>query len=266
MLEELLVPPDQPARLAERETGATLGLDDKKAGRKELHALNERLRDLHSRQWAAERRAVLVVLQGMDTSGKDGAVKKVFGALDPQGFQVTPFKAPCGSELEHDYLWRVHAMTPRTGTIGVFNRSHYEDVVAVRVRKIAEVDWGRRFHHIREFERMLAEETTSVVKIFLHISREEQRERLQARLDKPHKRWKFRTGDLEDRRLWDDFQAAYEEAITATSTSWAPWYVVPADRKWVRDVAVARIMVDVLEGIDPQYPAPDPNLDDVTIE
>jgi polyphosphate kinase 2 (PPK2 family) len=149
--------------------------------------------------------------------------------------------------------------------VAVFNRSHYEDVVAARVRKLVERDWGRRFQHIREFERMLSDEGTAVVKVFLHISPEEQRERLQARLDRPEKRWKFRTGDLEDRALWGDFAAAYEEAITETSTPWAPWYVVPADRKWVRDVGVAEIMIDVFERLDPQYPDPDPNLDGLVV-
>jgi PPK2 family polyphosphate:nucleotide phosphotransferase len=265
MTEDLIVTPGEPAALADRDPGSKLGLDDKEEGQKRVSKLTHRLRDLHSRLWAAEEQAMVVVLQGMDTSGKDGAIKKVFRGLDPQGFRVTGFKAPGGEELEHDYLWRVHAVCPRLGTVAVFNRSHYEDVVAARVRKLVERDWGRRFQHIREFERMLTDEGTAVVKVFLHISLEEQRERLQARLDRPDKRWKFRTGDLEDRALWDDFAAAYEEAITETSTPWAPWYVVPADRKWVRDVGVAEIVLDAMERLDPQYPAPDPGLDDLVI-
>ena len=263
MTEDLIVTPGSPAALSERDPASTLGLADKDAGKARRDELRHRLRDLHSRLWAAEERAVVVVLQGMDTSGKDGAVKKVFRRLDPQGFRVIGFKAPAGEELFHDYLWRVHAVCPRLGTIAVFNRSHYEDVVAARVRKVLEADWGRRFQHIREFERMLTDERTAIVKVFLHISRDEQRTRLQARLDRPDKRWKFRLGDLDDRARWDDFEAAYEEAIAETSTPWAPWHVVPADHKWVRDVAVAQIMVEALERLDPQYPEPDEGLDDV---
>ena len=265
MTDDLLVPPGASARLADRDPRTKLGLEDKDEGKKVVKKLRHRLRELHSRLWAAERQAVLVVLQGMDTSGKDGAIKKVFRGLDPQGFRVTGFKAPGGEEVEHDYLWRIHSVCPRYGSIAVFNRSHYEDVVAARVRKIVDVDWSRRFQHLREFERMLTDERIAVVKLFLHISPEEQKERLQARLDRPEKRWKFRTGDLEDRARWDDFAAAYEEAITETSTPWAPWHVVPADRKWVRDVAVARIMVDTMERLDPQFPTPDPDLDDVVV-
>ena len=265
MTDDLLVPPGASARLADRDPASKLGLRGKDEGKEVVKELRHRLRELHSRLWAAEEQAVLVVLQGMDTSGKDGAIKKVFRRLDPQGFRVTGFKAPGGAEVEHDYLWRIHAVCPRYGSIGVFNRSHYEDVVAARVRKVVDADWSRRFQHLREFERMLSDERIAVVKLFLHISPEEQQERLQARLDEPDKRWKFRAGDLEDRARWDDFAAAYEEAITETSTPWAPWYVIPADRKWVRDVAVARIMVDTLERLDPQFPEPDPGLDDVVI-
>jgi PPK2 family polyphosphate:nucleotide phosphotransferase len=180
--------------------------------------------------------------------------------------RVTSFKAPSPRELSQDYLWRVHANAPARGEIGIFNRSHYEDVLAVRVRQLVpERHWKRRYRHIREFERLLTDEGTVVVKIHLHISREEQRARLQARLDDPSKRWKFRLADLDDRKLWNDFADAYEDTITETNTRYAPWYVVPADRKWVRNVAVSQILVDTLEKMAPAYPAPEESLDGLTV-
>ena len=264
---ELKVGEGEPAGLADRATRADLGLDDKDEGHERLHALADELFDLQRRLWAEDARALLLVLQGMDAAGKDGTIRRVMGGLNPQGARVAAFKQPSTEELDHDYLWRVHAEVPRRGEIGIFNRSHYEDVGVVRVMGLAdEAVWRRRFRHIREFERMLADEGTEVVKVWLHISKDEQRERFQARLDDPDKRWKFSRGDLDVRARWDDFQAAYEEAITATSTAHAPWYVVPADRKWVRDVAVASIVVSHLEAMDPQYPEPEDELADVVID
>nr|MBA2326821.1 polyphosphate kinase 2 family protein [Actinomycetota bacterium] len=222
---------------------------------------------LHDRLWAEATRSVLLVLQGMDTAGKDGAIRRVLTGLNPQSLRVAAFKAPSDAELAHDYLWRIHAQCPPRGQLGVFNRSHYEDVVAALLGGV--VDQSRcelRYRHLREFERMLVEEGTSPVKVFLHISRDEQRERLQARLDDPEKRWKFRKGDLSVRARWDEYQAAYERAITSTSTEWAPWYVVPADHKWVRDVAVATILVDAIGALDPQFPPSAPGLEDLVVE
>jgi PPK2 family polyphosphate:nucleotide phosphotransferase len=211
-------------------------------------------------------RAVLVVLQGMDASGKDGTIRHVFTGVNPQGCRVVSFDVPTKNELAHDYLWRVHAHCPARGEIAIFNRSHYEDVVAVRVRGLVPKRvWKRRYEHIRGFERMLTDEGTTVLKIFLQVSRDEQGRRLQERLDDPEKRWKFRAGDLDDRKLWDDYMAAYEDAIRETSTEWAPWFVVPADHNWVRNLAVGEILVDALDRLHLQLPKPDPGLDGVEV-
>jgi PPK2 family polyphosphate:nucleotide phosphotransferase len=259
------VVPGEPASLARREPADDLGLEKGRADEEVAAALTE-IASLHNRLWAESTRAVLVVLQGMDASGKDGTIRRIFTGLNPQGCRVASFKVPTETELAHDYLWRVHAALPARGQLGIFNRSHYEDVVVVRVRGLVpKGTWKRRFRHIREFERLLVEEGTTLVKVFLHSSKEEQREQLQQRLDDPEKRWKFRLGDLEDRKLWDDFQAAYEEAITETSTDWAPWHVVPADRKWVRDVAVSRLLLETLRDLDPRLPEPEEDLSGVRV-
>ena len=230
MIDSLTVKPGTSARLRERDPGDTLELE-KEDGKHRLGELHDRLDVLQQRLYAEGRRSVLLVLQGIDGSGKDGVIRRVFSGLNPQGCRVASFKAPSTSELAHDYLWRVHAVTPRRGEIGVFNRSHYEDVVTVRVLQLAPNEiWSRRAGHIREWERLLVDEGTSFVKVFLNISRDEQRRRLQERIDNPEKRWKFRLEDLDIRKRFDDYLDAYEQAITETSTDWAPWYVVPADR------------------------------------
>jgi PPK2 family polyphosphate:nucleotide phosphotransferase len=204
-------------------------------------------------------RSVLLVLQGLDASGKDGTIRNVLTGLNPQGCRVVSFKAPTATDLDHDYLWRVHALCPARGEIGIFNRSHYEDVATVRVLELAPAQvWKQRPHHIREFERLLTDEGTAVVKVFLHVSPDEQRRRLQERLDDPEKAWKFRVGDIDARIHWNDYMDAYEDVITETSTAWAPWHVVPADRNWVRNLAVAELLVHTLESLDPKLPALDP--------
>jgi len=214
-----------------------------------------RLAALQNRLRAEEQRSVLLVLQAMDAGGKDGTVKSVFSGVNPMGMQVSSFNVPNDDELAHDFLWRIHQRTPTRGFIGIFNRSHYEDVLAVRVRKLApEKVWRQRYGLINHFERSLSEAGTSVVKVMLHISLEEQARRLQERINDPTKRWKFRLGDLEDRKLWPDYQRAYEDALTETSTEHAPWFVVPANRKWYRNWAVLTILVDALERIDPKFP------------
>jgi PPK2 family polyphosphate:nucleotide phosphotransferase len=262
----LKVEPGEPARLADRDPHDDLGLD-KERGKALLDELNDRLGVLQQRLFAEGTRSVLLVLQGLDASGKDGVIRKVFTGVNPLGCRAVSFRAPTSNELAHDYLWRVHAQVPARGEVGIFNRSHYEDVVAVRVRGLApEEVWRRRPGHIRDWERMLVDEGTSLVKVFLNVSREEQRRRLQERLEDPEKRWKFRRGDLDDRARWTDFVAAYEDAITATSTEWAPWWVVPADRNWVKALAVARLLVDALERLDPQLPEPEPGLDGLVVE
>src|SRR6478609_2268140 len=257
LLDELRVEPGSAPRLDKRPPDARVGAASKQEGLERIATLVERLGTLHTRLYAEATRAVLLVIQGMDASGKDGTIRTVFTGVNPQGCRVQSFKAPTVSELAHDYLWRIHSVCPARGEIVIFNRSHYEDIVAVRVRKLAdEKVWHRRYEHIRAFEKMLGDEGTTVVKVFLHLSRDEQRVRLQERLDDPEKRWKFRAGDLEDRALWDDFAAAYEDVLRETSTEHAPWYVVPADHNWSRNLAVAEILVDALERIDPKLPEP----------
>jgi PPK2 family polyphosphate:nucleotide phosphotransferase len=223
--------------------------------------------ELQKKLYASSERALLVVLQAMDAGGKDGVIRSVLTGVNPAGIRVTSFKAPSEIELAHDYLWRVHPACPARGQIGVFNRSHYEDVLVVRVKKLVPEDrWRKRYGHIRDFEQMLVDEGTSIVKLFLHISFEEQRARLQDRIATPDERWKFRGGDLDERKLWPDYMKAYRDALAQTSTDDAPWYVVPGDRKWVRNLAVAHILRDALEQIDPRYPEPEEDLAGLVVE
>jgi PPK2 family polyphosphate:nucleotide phosphotransferase len=239
---------------------------DKNAAAALLEAGRERLADLQERLWAGKQHAVLVVLQGIDTSGKDGTLRHVAGAFNPQGCQVTGFGVPTPEELAHDFLWRVHRHAPAKGHIAVFNRSHYEDVLVVRVHDLVpESAWRARYDQINEFEELLAENGTTIMKFFLHISNEEQRERLQARLDSPEKRWKSRRGDLEERKLWNEYMAAYEEALTRCSTDVAPWHVIPANRKWFRNVAVAEILASTLDGLDLRYPEPEKGIEGLVV-
>jgi PPK2 family polyphosphate:nucleotide phosphotransferase len=263
----LQVIPGERADLAHRDTADRLGFADKQAGRQALGTTLDELADLHERLWAEAQRSVLLVLQGMDTAGKDGVIRKVLTGLNPQGCSVVSFKPPTTLELEHDYLWRVRAACPSRGRLGVFNRSHYEDVVTARVIGIIDqARCRRRYRHLRDFEQMLTDEGTTFVKAFLHISAGEQRNRLQARLDDPTKRWKFKPEDLETRKQWDEYQALYEDAITETSTEHAPWWIVPSDRKWVRDIAVANLLLHTFRRLDPQFPPPDPGLDGVSVD
>jgi PPK2 family polyphosphate:nucleotide phosphotransferase len=221
----------------------------------ELAAGLERLAALQDRLWAEARHAVLVVLQGIDTAGKDGTIRHVMGAFNPMGCQVTSFKVPTPIELGHDYLWRVHQRMPAKGEIGIFNRSHYEDVLVVRVHELVPKSvWSKRYEQINAFERMLVESGTTIVKCFLYIDRDEQKKRFEARLADPTKRWKFHAGDLDERRMWDSYIAAYEEVLRRCSTEWAPWYVIPANRNWFRNLAVAEIVADTLEELNPHYP------------
>ena len=266
LLDTLRVDAGSATRLDRRDPTARIGAETKDAGLARLQELVERLGVLHNRLVAEADRSLLLVLQGMDTSGKDGTIRNVLTGVNPQGCRVVSFREPTTTELDHDYLWRVHAVCPADGELAIFNRSHYEDVVAVRVRGIVpEPVWRRRYAHIRAFEQLLVDEGTTVVKVFLHLSRDEQRKRLQERLDNPEKRWKFKAGDLDDRRLWDDFAEAYEDAIHETSTAYAPWYVVPADHNWVRNLCVAEILVNALERLDPQLPEPDPGIESLEI-
>jgi PPK2 family polyphosphate:nucleotide phosphotransferase len=239
----------------------------KKATEDVFQHLNSRLEVLQEKLWANHQHKVLIVLQGMDTSGKDGTISHVFEGVNPLGVRVAAFKAPSSDELDHDFLWRVHAHVPGRGEMTIFNRSHYEDVLAARVRKIVpEKVWKARYHQINDFEKLLTETGTVILKFFLHIDRDEQKKRLQDRLDDPHKRWKFRLGDLDDRAHWDDYMQAYQEALAKTSTRHAPWYVVPANKKWYRNLVVATVLVDALEKLDMKPPEPEGDLSHVVIE
>ncbi len=262
----LLVKPGTRARLAKIDPNATFGFDKATAAPPTQRRL-ERLADLQDRLWAESRRSVLVVLQGIDAAGKDGTIGKVMEAFNPQGCVVSSFKVPTTEELAHDFLWRIHKRTPGKGEIGIFNRSHYEDVLVVRVHDLVPKRvWSRRYEQINEFERTLADAGTTIVKFFLAIDRDEQRERFQARYDDPTRRWKFSMGDLEERKRWDAYQQAFDDALTKTSTSWAPWYVIPANHKWFRNLAVASILADTIAGLKPAYP-PEPDLPaDLVIE
>jgi PPK2 family polyphosphate:nucleotide phosphotransferase len=266
LVRSLRVKPGTPAGLAGRDPGSRLGMRDKQAGLERLDELVTSLSQLHNRLWAESQHSLLLVLQGLDASGKDGTIRHVLTGVNPQGCRIVSFRQPSATELAHDYLWRVHAACPARGEIGIFNRSHYEDAVTVRVRGLVPKSvWKRRPHHIREFERLLTDEGTHVVKAFLHVSRDEQRQRLQERLQDPEKAWKFRREDLDDRARWDDYMDAYEEVITETSTDWAPWYVAPADHNWVRNLAVAELLVHALRELGPKFPPPDPSLTNVQI-
>jgi PPK2 family polyphosphate:nucleotide phosphotransferase len=266
-MDRYLVVPGTGANLAGRDPAdSTLFPEGKRAARDRLKELRRELVDLQRLLWAGAEHKLLIVLQAMDSGGKDGTIRHVFRGVNPQGVKVHGFKKPTPEELAHDYLWRVHDHTPADGEITIFNRSHYEDVLVVRVHGLVEeATWRPRYRHIREFERMLAEEGTTILKFFLHIDLDEQRSRFQDRLDEPHSRWKFRRGDLDDRALWPQFMAAYEEAITETSTEYAPWYVVPANRKWYRNLVVSHLLTDALKALDMTYPDPEEGLDDIVI-
>ncbi|WP_051718856.1 polyphosphate kinase 2 family protein [Hymenobacter sp. IS2118] len=231
------------------------GPDDKQEASPRLLVLRQRLSDLQELLYAEHKRSVLLVFQAMDTGGKDGTIQNLLTGVNPAGVHVSSFKAPSAEELSHDYLWRIHAQTPKRGHIGVFNRSHYEDVLITRVHGlIDEETWKQRYEDINNFETLLTRNGTVVLKFFLHISKAEQAERLQARLDKPAKNWKFDPNDLKERKLWPAYQEAYEDAIRHCSSAHAPWFVVPANHKWARDLAIAEIVVAALEAMNPQPP------------
>ena len=266
MLSKIRVAAGSKPGIAGRDARDDLGLGDKQGAEAHLARLKEKLEVLQQRLYSEGRHSVLLVLQGLDASGKDGVIRTVFEGLNPQGCRVASFKAPTSTELGHDYLWRVHAVLPARGEIGIFNRSHYEDVVAVRMLELApEKVWKRRPGHIVAWEHMLADEGTTMVKVFLNVSKEEQRLRLQERIDDPEKRWKFRKSDLDVRARFDEYIAAYEDVIAETSTDHAPWYVVPADRNWVKATAVAELLVDALERIDPQLPEPEDGIEGLVV-
>lgn len=260
------LPPGSKFRFKEFDPGWTGTFKSKGEARKQTKQNLERLNELQEMLYAQNKYALLIVLQGMDTAGKDGAIKHVMGAFNPQGVQVTSFKVPTEEEYAHDFLWRVHKATPRRRMVGIFNRSHYEDVLAARVLQIVpEGVWSRRYAHINDFERLLADNGVSIAKFYLHISREEQAERLRARQQTPSKQWKFSPGDLEQRKLWDDYIAAFEDALTKCNTKCAPWYVIPANRKWYRNLAISEILVQTMAKMDLRYPDPVPDIESYVI-
>lgn len=261
------VEPGAKSNLAARSTVCDELFPDKAAGKKAVERCAKAIDALQDRLYAEQTRSLLVVLQGIDTSGKDGTVRGVFNQCGPLGVHVKAFGRPTDIELRHDFLWRVHNAAPPAGVIGVFNRSHYEDVLVVKVRKLAPAAAiEQRYAQINAFEKHLSENGAVILKFMLHISKEEQRERLQERLDDPAKHWKFNPGDLADRALWDEYQGAYETMLDRCSTEDAPWRVVPADKKWRRNAIVASVVRGTLEEMDPQYPKVDWKASDFEIE
>ena len=260
------VPPGGRVRLADVDPGDTRGWSMADA-KPELERGLKRLEDLQDRIWAEQRHKILIVLQGIDAAGKDGTVRHVMSAFNPLGCVATSFKVPTPVELAHDYLWRVHQRVPGAGEISIFNRSHYEDVLVVRVHDLVpKAVWSKRYAQINAFEELLTASGTTIVKFFLWIDRDEQKRRFQDRLDDPAKRWKFRLGDLAERKLWDDYVAAFEEALSRCSTAAAPWYVIPANHKWFRNLAIADILADTLDELKPRYPEPAEDLAGVVVE
>jgi PPK2 family polyphosphate:nucleotide phosphotransferase len=260
------VEPEERLRLADVDPDESEGYQRKKDVAEELKRHRDRIADLQARLYGEQQRSLLIVLQAMDTGGKDGTIKGVFQGVNPQGCQVWSFKAPSNEEAAHDFLWRYHQKAPPKGMIHIFNRSHYEDVLIVRVKELVpEPVWRPRYEAINQFEYALTADGVTVLKFFLHISRDEQKRRLESRLQDPDKRWKFSSNDLKERAWWEDYQAAFEDAVNECSTAYAPWYVVPANRKWYRNLVVARTIADTLEAMDPRFPAAERGLEDVSV-
>lgn len=262
------IEPGTKVALKHWDSGDTSGFDgEKDEANQRLDDLTDELEILQELLYAEHKQKVLIVLQGTDTSGKDGTIRHVFEGVNPQGVRVANFKVPTPEELDHDYLWRVHKQVPGKGEIVIFNRSHYEDVLVVRVHNLVAPEvWSKRYNQINEFEQMLSETGTTILKFFLYISKDEQKERLQARLDEPSKNWKFNKGDLGERALWGEYEKAYEDVLSKTSTQWAPWYIVPADHKWYRNYVVASVLVEKLKKLDMHYPAPEEGLEQIQID
>ncbi|MEC4892852.1 MAG: polyphosphate kinase 2 family protein [Oscillatoria sp. PMC 1051.18] len=261
------VKPGEKISLAEIDPNQSEDYQTKKDIKKKLKREKKRLATLQERFYAENKRSLLIVLQSMDTGGKDGTIKHVFQGINPQGCRVWSFKTPSQEEASHDFLWRYHQRAPKQGMITIFNRSHYEDVLIVRVKNLVpEEDWRKRYDTINQFEQMLTLDNITVIKFFLHISKDEQKWRLERRLKNMDKRWKFSQNDIQERKYWDEYQAAFEEAINNCSTEYAPWYVIPANKKWYRNLAIARILADTLDAMNPQFPKPEMDLDNIVIQ
>ena len=258
--------PGERIMLAAIDADQSEGYKKKKDVLGELEEQRLRIQDLQSKLYAENKKGLLIVLQAMDTGGKDGAIKHVFSGVNPQGCRVSSFKAPNPEEANHDFLWRYHKSAPAVGRIGIFNRSHYEDVLVVRVKDLVpEEVWRPRYALINNFEWNLTQNNISVIKFYLHISKDEQKRRLESRLADPDKRWKFSTNDIKERAYWEDYQRAFEDAISETSTDFAPWFVIPANKKWYRNLVIARAIADTLEAMDPNFPPAEAGLDKISI-
>ena len=267
MRDDVRVKPGSDVDLGDFPADAVLGLGDKEKAQAATVKLGERLAELGGMLAATHKHSLLVVIQGMDASGKDGTVKHCIGPLNPMAVDVTSFKAPTSVELGHDFLWRVHAACPERGHVGIFNRSHYEDVLIVRVENFVPEDvWSKRYDAINAFERNLVDEGTVIVKCWLNMSKDEQAVQMRQRLDDPTKNWKFNPEDLNKRKKWDEYMEAYRVMLEKTSTDWAPWNVIPADRKWVRNLVVSELLVETLEGLDMSWPELDPKVRKMKIE
>ena len=259
--------PNQKLKLSDIDTRATGDYHDKNLAKEQSEKFVKRISQLQRALYAEQKQSLLIVLQATDTGGKDGTIRHLLTGVNPQGVRVTSFGVPTSVELAHDFLWRVHAATPPHGFIGVFNRSHYEDVLVARVHDLVPKNvWEQRYEDINNFEKMLTQSGTTILKFYLHISKDEQKERLQSRLDEPDKNWKFNPADLTERALWDEYRAAYEAMINKCSTSWAPWHIVPADHKWARNLAIAEKVMQTLEKMNPQYPTADFDASKVEID
>lgn len=264
--EKFMVRPGKKAKLTKHDPAYTAGFKSKAAARNTLEKNVARLADLQYLLFAENKRALLIVLQAMDSGGKDGTIRHVMSGLNPQSCRVTSFKAPSTEELAHDFLWRIHKDVPRKGEIGIFNRSHYEDVLVVRVHKLAPNSvWSKRYQQINVFERLLADNNVNILKFFLNISKKEQRKRFQERLQDASKNWKVAPEDFEDRAYWDEYMDAYEDALTKCSTPWAPWYIIPADQKWFRNLAVSNIIIEALEELNMKFPRPEFDLTKILV-
>lgn len=267
MPKHFTIDPGQQVELSELPTQPGETKYDKSSALKKIKKNAKIMSDLFRRLYAENHRSILLVLQGMDTAGKDGTIRTVMRGVNPRSCQVVSFKRPSQEELDHDFLWRIHKAAPKRGNIGIFNRSHYEDVLVVRVHSLVEeAVWKKRYRQINEFEEMLTDNGTTIVKCFLHISKDAQKARLQARIDEPESNWKFNRGDLAERALWDDYQVAYKVALEKCSTVHAPWHVIPSDKKWYRNLVVSELLLDTIQKMDPQFPSSDDDLSDVVID
>ncbi|MCH2183724.1 MAG: polyphosphate kinase 2 family protein [Mariniblastus sp.] len=267
MSKSFTFPPGSKIEISDFPTRVETGDYDKSSAAEKIQANAEVMADHARRLYAENRRSILLLLQGMDTAGKDGTIRTVMRGMNPRSCQVHSFKQPSEEERDHDFLWRVHKVAPRKGNIGIFNRSHYEDVLVVRVHNfVPPQTWQQRYQQINDFEKLLNQTGTTLIKCYLHISRDEQRERLQRRIDEPRSNWKFNQADLEERRYWDDYQRAYQDALIACNTEHAPWHIIPSDRKWYRNLLVSELMRKALEKLNPQYPTVTEDLSQIVVE